>query len=77
MVGGREQPIDRIIDHEIAKRGTTRQPPLDDAGFLRRVHLDLIGTLPRPAALTSFLTDQTPGKRERLIDSLTAADPMS
>src|SRR5207244_4011033 len=35
-----------------------------------RVHLDIIGRLPTPEETRSFLNDQTPRKRESLIDRL-------
>ena len=41
-----------------------------DAVFIRRVHLDVIGTLPDPRRVRLFLLDRRPGKRGRLIDEL-------
>jgi len=41
-----------------------------DGEFLRRVRLDLVGTLPDPAATLHFLSDSSPDKRDRLIDRL-------
>ncbi len=41
-----------------------------DAVFVRRVYLDLIGTLPPPEAVRSFLRDTRPAKRAILIDEL-------
>ena len=43
-----------------------------DAEFLRRVCLDLTGTLPPPARVTAFVQSTDPRKRERLIDALLA-----
>ena len=43
-----------------------------DAEFLRRVHLDLTGRLPEPAAVRKFLADTDPAKREKIIDALLA-----
>jgi hypothetical protein len=43
-----------------------------DAEFLRRVCLDLTGTLPPPARVTEFVTSTDPKKRERVIDALIA-----
>ncbi len=63
-------PIDRIVlayfqAHKV-------QPPagLDDAAFLRRVYLDIIGLLPTPGEQQEFLNDGTTNKRARLIDRL-------
>jgi len=41
-----------------------------DAAFLRRVHLDTIGTLPSVEEARRFLASSDPEKRRRLIDSL-------
>lgn len=41
-----------------------------DATFLRRVSLDITGSLPTPERLRAFLADPAPDKRSRLIDEL-------
>jgi hypothetical protein len=41
-----------------------------DAEFIRRVSIDLTGTLPTPAQVTAFMADNDPGKRDKLIDRL-------
>jgi hypothetical protein len=41
-----------------------------DAEYLRRVHLDIIGTLPTPAETRRFLVDQRADKRAHLVDAL-------
>ncbi len=42
----------------------------DDAEFLRRVCLDIIGTLPPPHRVQEFLNDPDPDKRDKLIEIL-------
>ncbi len=42
----------------------------DDAEWLRRVHLDLIGRIPTASEATAFLDDRSPDKRERVVDRL-------
>jgi hypothetical protein len=69
---GREHPIDRILDAYDAAHKLEPPAPLDDAAFLRRVHLDVIGLLPTPAELDAFLKDAAPDKRERLVRRLLA-----
>lgn len=45
-------------------------PNCSDAVFLRRVYLDVIGTLPTAQEAKEFLDDERPDKRSRLIDEL-------
>src|SRR5262249_7646285 len=42
---GRDHPIDRLLDAYYAKNKVEPPAPLDDAAFLRRVYLDLVGQL--------------------------------
>ncbi|MCH8274694.1 MAG: DUF1553 domain-containing protein, partial [Armatimonadetes bacterium] len=41
-----------------------------DNTFVRRVYLDLIGTLPTPEQIADYADDRSPKKREHLIDKL-------
>ncbi|WP_345327408.1 DUF1549 domain-containing protein [Novipirellula rosea] len=66
----RVNPIDRILDAYLSEHGLPTPPPIDDATFFRRVHLDLVGLLPTADALTSFQNDSSPDKRTRLVDDL-------
>jgi len=43
-----------------------------DAEFIRRTYLDTIGVLPTPEETRAFLAEQTPDKRDHLIDALLA-----
>ncbi len=69
-------PKNNGIDREVfAKLRRLNMVPSDlssDGEFLRRVTLDTIGTLPTPAEVRAFLTDNRPDKRERKIDELLA-----
>ena len=47
-------------------------PRADDATFLRRVHIDIVGVIPTAERITAFLADKTPDKRARVIDELLA-----
>ncbi len=47
--------------------------PASDAEFLRRIYLDLIGTIPAATEARAFLNDRSPGKRPALIDHLLAS----
>lgn len=67
-------PIRNVIDeHVFAKLKLLGLPPseiCDDATFVRRVTIDLAGRLPTVAETTEFLADNTPDKRDRLIERL-------
>lgn len=70
------EPLRAVIDREIAagwaKHGITPAPPSGDAGFLRRVTLDLVGTVPTADEAAAFLADRDPDKRSKAIDRLLA-----
>jgi hypothetical protein len=66
-----ESKLDRIVFRRLAKLGVT-PVPCSDAVFLRRAHLDVIGTLPTADEARAFLQDPSPGKRTALIDRLLA-----
>lgn len=72
IVDGRANPVDRILDSYLQKHKAERPAPLDDAAFLRRVYLDIVGLLPTPDELHAFLNDKDPAKRDRVIDELLA-----
>ena len=42
----------------------------DDATFLRRVYLDVIGTLPTADEARQFLADKRADKRAKLVEAL-------
>ena len=48
-------------------------PPADDAEFLRRVYLDLVGKIPTAAEAREFLDDPSPDKRARLVERCSRA----
>ena len=62
--------IDAQIAAKAAAAGVPLAPLADDSEFLRRVWLDLAGTIPSAAEARAFLADQAPGKRAALIDRL-------
>jgi len=57
-----------------ARAGVVPAPRADDATYLRRVYVDLVGTVPGPDETRAFLTDVAPDKRRRLVDRLLASD---
>ena len=64
--------IDRLINQKLAALGLEASPRCSDSDFLRRVSLDLIGTLPTPDAVRAFLADADPNKRDKWVESLFA-----
>jgi len=73
-VEGRSNPIDRILDQYLDQKKLTRPAAIDDATFVRRAYLDLIGLLPSPKDLETFTKDTSADKRARLIESLLKRD---
>jgi hypothetical protein len=71
---GQEQSLsERIDQHVIQGWAAQKIAPAqasDDASFLRRVYLDLIGTIPTYEETRTFLADASPDKRSKLIDRL-------
>lgn len=67
---GRVNPVDRILDGYLAQRQIPIPKQVDDATFLRRVSLDLIGLLPTPEELSQFLQDSSPDKRSDIVATL-------
>lgn len=67
---GRLHPVDRLVDTYQQAKGVPTPPRCDDATFLRRVSLDLVGLLPTPEAVDAFCADADPGKRKRKIKEL-------
>lgn len=57
--------------YELWKQAGVEQKELvDDATFLRRVYLDLVGTIPSVAQARDFLEDPRTDKRQKLIEQL-------
>jgi hypothetical protein len=62
--------IDRAIQAKWTEAGLTPAAPADDAEFLRRSYLDIVGVIPPLAEAERFLADPVPDRRARLIDRL-------
>ncbi len=62
--------IDEFVWTKLRKLGLMPSIPASDATYLRRAYLDVIGRLPSPDEVRSFLSDTSPGKRARLVDRL-------
>jgi uncharacterized protein DUF1553/uncharacterized protein DUF1549 len=62
--------IDRIVAKTLCEKGITPAGRCSDQVFIRRVYLDVIGTLPEPQDVRKFLSNSHADKRALLIDSL-------
>lgn len=65
-------PIDLFLRPYFAAHGVKAVQPVSDRVFARRVYLDVIGLVPTPEALQSFVADKHRDKRERLVRTLLA-----
>jgi hypothetical protein len=62
--------IDELVLAKLASLGIPPSPPAGDAEFVRRAYIDTIGLLPMADEARAFLSDASPDKRDRLIESL-------
>ncbi len=62
--------IDELFLNGLKKKGLEPAALCSDAVFVRRVYLDVIGTLPTATETKKFLDDSAPDKRSVLIDDL-------
>ncbi|MBL8827034.1 MAG: DUF1549 domain-containing protein [Planctomycetaceae bacterium] len=74
LVSADDKPLRAVIDDQVRavweKEKLTPARPATDAEFLRRVYLDLCGSVPTYDETVSFLADATADKRATLIDRL-------
>ena len=63
-------PVDTLVWDRFALLGIQPSELVDDANFLRRVYLDVIGTLPTVQEVRDFLEDTSQDKRHAIIDDL-------
>ncbi|MFO0846084.1 MAG: DUF1553 domain-containing protein [Gemmataceae bacterium] len=67
-------PGQTLVDQHTRKKwkelGLVPSDLCTDAEFIRRLSLDLCGTLPAPKQVAGFVADQDPKKRDKLVDRL-------
>ncbi|WP_167273316.1 DUF1549 domain-containing protein [Dyadobacter arcticus] len=68
--GNLKKPIDLIVNTYFVKNKASWKPVVDDRTYIRRVYLDIIGLLPPPEKVESFVSDPRPDKRELLAKEL-------
>ena len=66
----RKNFVDDLVWRKLQSLGITPSKRVDDARFLRRAHLDIIGRIPTPDEVRSFLADTSPNKRDNLVQRL-------
>jgi hypothetical protein len=66
----RNNAIDDAVFSKLQALGIEPSDLSNDETFVRRVHLDVIGMLPTPEQYRSFMSDNRPDKRARLIEEL-------
>lgn len=62
--------IDRLVSSKLDELGIPPSDLCTDEVFLRRVYLDMIGTLPTPVESKRFLSSNSVNKRSELIEEL-------
>jgi mono/diheme cytochrome c family protein len=72
--GKAANPIDRFLEPYFSAHNLQPPKPVTDRLFARRAYLDVIGLLPPPEELETFVADRGEEKRERLVDRLLADD---
>ena len=72
------EPKRNFVDEEVQQTLSVLRLPVsplvNDAGFLRRVTLDLTGRLPTRKEVEDFLADKDSSKREKLVETLLNSD---
>jgi hypothetical protein len=65
--------VDTLLRAEWQKAGVAPTPRADDATWLRRAWIDVLGTIPPPEVARRFLADTSTDKRARAIDEMLAS----
>jgi len=65
--------VDELVVAKLKKLGILQSELCDDAEFLRRVRLDVTGTLPAPQEVEAFLANPSANKRAEKVEELLAS----
>jgi hypothetical protein len=64
------ESVDAALRAAWQRQGLVAAPRADDATFVRRAYVDVVGTIPPAEATTAFVTSADVDKRAKLIDAL-------
>ncbi|GAB3031747.1 DUF1549 domain-containing protein [Spirosoma pulveris] len=67
---GITNPIDKFVNVYFQQHKLTWKNSIDDRTYIRRVYLDVVGLLPSPEQIKTFVADQRPDKRDLLVKEL-------
>ena len=76
-VSAPQNPVDKIVFKRLADMKIAPADLSSDSAFVRRVTLDVIGTLPTAAEARQFIQNPDPNKRRVVIDRLLQRDEFS
>ena len=62
--------IDALVLKDLHKHNLKPNPPVDEARFVRRVYLDVIGRIPSVDEVYAYVKNSSPNRRAQLIDQL-------
>ena len=65
-----ENGIDLKVEATLKQHGVKLRKSCSDDVFIRRIYIDMIGTLPTPSEIKAFSQNTKPDKRAQLINSL-------
>jgi len=66
--------INRVIERKLTEKGKTYNVSMNDYIFVRRIYVDLTGTIPTYDQVQSFVSSRDPVKRKRLVNQLLASE---
>ena len=66
--------VDSLVAANYKKFNVQPNPKTTDEQFVRRIYLDITGTIPTFAQTALFLSSKEPEKRSKLIDQLLGSD---
>jgi hypothetical protein len=67
------EAIDASLREAWRREGLTPAPRADDATFLRRAYVDIVGSIPPPEVTSAFVASTEPDKRKKMVDTLLAS----